>query len=481
MSAASLTGPPLRIFLLRIEGDAVRVRHARSAIQALGAQIEEFHSREALLSGMQEAISDGYPPSAVLVDESNAPYSRSSEMFPHIKHRIPVIGLAGQDSEIRERIKSALELRSPKTSLAKCPSTVLEPKVVSSDHLRSILDNAQEAILATDISGRVLSFNRAAEELFGKSSAEAMAMRVEDLAGHAWRSGARGALAQLRDLAHFNVELELRNATNSIVEASFSRVIDQRGDWNTISVIVRDVTERKRAEEALRQSERLATAGRMAATIAHELNNPLEGLKNLLFLLNRHPGLDPQAKSYVEMADREVDRMSFVTRQTLGFYRGSATPVSVDLCRLVDELLEFYRHKFEKLKMNIKRDYDACNKILAFPTELRQVISNLVMNAADATGPGGTITIRLHETPNWAEASGRGLRLIIADNGSGIPASVRPTLFRPFFTTKGEKGTGLGLWVSRGIIKKHGGRIGLRSSTTPGSSGTCFHIFLPYR
>jgi signal transduction histidine kinase len=278
--------------------------------------------------------------------------------------------------------------------------------------------------------------------------------------------------------AEFEVQYRLQasQAIGRWMEAR-GQVIASSGTPIRMSGIAMDITARKLSEDALRTSEKLAATGRLAATIAHEVNNPLAAVTNLLYLLRKHPALDSTAQEYVTTAEAELSRVTHITRQTLGFYRESSMAVETDPVQLVEEVFGIYSRQIEERGITIRRQYEFEGSIRAFPGELRQVVANLVCNAVEAAPPEGMI--RVHIFRDEASKHGPGLRLVIADNGAGIPQDIRPRIFEPFFTTKGERGTGLGLWVTRGIIEKHGGAIRFRSSTRAEAHGTCFSIYLP--
>ena len=238
------------------------------------------------------------------------------------------------------------------------------------------------------------------------------------------------------------------------------------------------IAERKRAEEALVRSEKLAAAGRLAATIAHEINNPLEVMTNIVYLLERSVS-DPAARKYVAMLDHQVSTISRIAVQTLKFHRESSRPAEFDLSALVAELLEFYAARAKTQGVTLTERGLANAGIFGFSSDTRQVISNLLLNAIEATPAGGRVTVKLSGIVGRRPPEAGGYRVTIGDNGTGIDPDHRSRIFEPFFTTKGERGTGLGLWVSLGIVSRIGGSIRMRSSRRPGRSGTCFSLFLP--
>jgi signal transduction histidine kinase len=248
-----------------------------------------------------------------------------------------------------------------------------------------------------------------------------------------------------------------------------------------VGAIVIDVSERKRSEDALRRTEKLAATGRLAASIAHEINNPLEAITNLLYLLRRFCELDSVALNYVTIAEAEVRRMSEITQQTLRFYRQSTLPARATMEELLDAVLDMYSPRLATLNVTVERHYEPSLDVFCFAGEIRQVISNLVSNAMEATAAGGRLIVRARRSRDWVHTQRDGVRITIADTGSGMTHEVRGRLFEAFFTTKGATGTGLGLWVSHEIILKHHGIIHLRSRSASegGASGTVFQLFFP--
>jgi signal transduction histidine kinase len=233
-----------------------------------------------------------------------------------------------------------------------------------------------------------------------------------------------------------------------------------------------------RAQAALLRSEKLAVTGRLAASIAHEINNPLEAVTNLLYLM-RGDIPKEQAKAYLADAEQELARVTEITTQTLRFYREPAQPTATDVSMVLDSVLRLYGSRLRAAGVAVKRELrSASATVLSTPGELRQVMANIIGNATDAMRQGGRLRIRISCHGRW-KTGHCCVRITIADNGIGIPAEVLPTIFEPFVTTKGETGTGLGLWVTSEIIKKNGWSIRVRSSQTAGRSGTAFSIVIP--
>jgi signal transduction histidine kinase len=253
-----------------------------------------------------------------------------------------------------------------------------------------------------------------------------------------------------------------------------------------VGVIVLDASDRKRSEDALRKTEKLAATGRLAASIAHEINNPLEAITNLLFLLHNFCELKDPALNYVVMAQHEARRISEITQQTLRFYRQSTLPARANMSELLDSVLSLYQGRLNTLSIKVERDYDSAMDLFCFAGEIRQVFANLVGNAIDATSAGGRLVIRARRSSNWKDPIEKGVRFAVADTGSGMEPEVVERVFEAFFTTKEVTGTGLGLWVSHEIIMKHKGLVRVRSRTISNGSeqqarpsGTIFMLFFP--
>jgi signal transduction histidine kinase len=238
------------------------------------------------------------------------------------------------------------------------------------------------------------------------------------------------------------------------------------------------LAERAKAEEALRTAEKLAVAGRLAASVAHEINNPLESVVNSLYLISLSSSLQ-ESKEYAQTGMNELARVSEIVTQTLRFYRQNSKPVVVKVNEIMDSALVLYRARLSSAQIVLEKDFRQCPPIFARAGELRQLIVNLLGNAVDAMSRGGTLKIRITNSREHRNGARAGIRFTIADTGSGIPPEIRKRLFEPFVSTKGDLGTGLGLWVSSGIVQKHGGAIRVRSNSLPPATGTVFSVFLP--
>jgi signal transduction histidine kinase len=235
---------------------------------------------------------------------------------------------------------------------------------------------------------------------------------------------------------------------------------------------------RRRAEEALRRSEKLAATGRLAASIAHEINNPLEAISNAIYLARSCP--PEEIPVYLKVADEELARVAQITKRTLGFYRETASAGAVKLSALLDDLLVLFARKLEAKNLSVKKQYRDELEIWGLEGELRQVFANQIANAIYAMPSNGCLTIKIRRSKSWSNGQYPGTAVSLIDNGSGISQEALPKIFDPFFTTKKNDGNGLGLWITHDIVTRHGGSIRARSNAGPGASGTIFTTFLPH-
>jgi signal transduction histidine kinase len=235
---------------------------------------------------------------------------------------------------------------------------------------------------------------------------------------------------------------------------------------------------RLRAEEALRRSEKHAATGRLAAAIAHEINNPLETISNAIYLARSSSPED--VSMYLKMADEELARVAQITKHTLGFYRETASPGIVKVSTLLDDILNLYIRKLQAKNISIRKEYRSELEVWGLEGELRQVFANQIANAIYAMPQNGCLTIRIRRSKSWSNGQRSGTAVSLIDTGSGISSELLDKIFDPFFTTKQDVGNGLGLWITNDIVARHSGSIRVKSTTRTGASGTIFTTFLPH-
>ncbi len=349
----------------------------------------------------------------------------------------------------------AREMRKSEEAAA----AVLEQKEWLDTTLRSIGD----AVLATDTSGRVVFLNEVAATLTGFSSSEARGRplshvfpifneitreQTEDPVAKVIRTGTVIGLANHTVLCR-------RDGTEVAIDDSAAPIRNARGDLIGVVLVFRDVTQQREVEAALRNAEKLSTAGRFAATIAHEINNPLEAAINSLFLLNHDSGLSSEGRGYLSLAEQELSRVAAVARQTLAFYKDNSSPTPVNIPELLDEILGVYGRRIETRKIHIVRNYREHSQFVGSVGEMRQVFANLILNSLDALQPNGVLTLNVSNQNDGQPL----VRVEVEDNGSGIRPDHLSKIFEPFFTTKKDVGTGLGLWAAKTLVEKHEGQL----------------------
>jgi PAS domain S-box-containing protein len=344
------------------------------------------------------------------------------------------------------------------------------------NRLAAIVDSSDDAIISKDLNGIVTSWNLGATQLFGYRAEEMVGKSILTIIPPELQGEEPAILASLRSgkkIDHHETVRIRKDGTRVAVSLTISPVRDSAGQVVGASKIARDISERLRMQEAMIQSEKLAATGRMAAAIAHEINNPLEAVTNLAYLLSTDPTLNDTARNYAERLLEEINRVSDVAKQSLGFFRDNKKPGSFDVCALLDNVVSLYRPLLDRRNLRLDRDYAGSCRVFGSSSEIRQVFANLLRNAIEAVEPGGVIQLRVRTTRTGMR------RILVADNGRGISPQTRSRLFQPFVTSKGTAGNGLGLWVSHGIVAKHGGRIEVRTCDIPGRSGTVFAVTLP--
>jgi signal transduction histidine kinase len=261
------------------------------------------------------------------------------------------------------------------------------------------------------------------------------------------------------------------------VSVTISPIRNGRGEIIGASKIARDISDRKKMEKILVQSEKLAATGRMAAAIAHEINNPLASVMNLIFLARQGHQTREAVQNYLATAESELERVSHIARQTLGYYRDTGSPTEVYLHDLMDNVLSVYRSKLLVHNIRVETKFNDLRKMRVRGGEIIQVFSNLVSNAIDSMPNGGVLSISISRT---MKLDGDSVQTIISDTGCGISREYLSKVFEPFFTTKGNLGTGIGLWVAKQLVERHGGQISISSTAATSESGTIVTIYLPF-
>ncbi len=392
---------------------------------------------------------------------------------------VPHFSLALSEPDL-ERVAAFLAISVFAGSMAR-QKTLAESRAERSvREMAAIVEYSEDAIFSTSPDGTILSWNCGAERLYGYSAQEAVGLPVSRLAPPERRGESQHNLEVLSRGGHiepYQTERVRSDGSRVPVLLTVSPLRNAKGEIVGASAIARDLSAQKQSEEAVRRSEKLATAGRLAASIAHEINNPLEAVVNLLYLARNDSS---NAEQYLTMAEQEIGRIARLAQQTLGFVRDSGSPGWLDPATILDEMLELYSRKLQDKRIRVTRRYRSSTQISAYSGELRQLLANLLVNAVDAMAEGGALQVRVATGRQWRDGR-EGIRIIVADNGSGIPRENQNRIFEPFYNTKKDDGTGLGLWVSRGIVEKHGGLIRVHSRAAGPKTGTVFSIFLPYR
>jgi PAS domain S-box-containing protein len=346
------------------------------------------------------------------------------------------------------------------------------------------LESIAEGVIACDTVGRVRFMNAVAQLLTGWTMEEALEQPLTEVF-RAVNEQTREPLDQPTESADAQgqaVTRELpalllaRDDREIVISRSAAPIRDAMGKTLGLVVVFRDITEARKSEQALIASEKVAVTGRLAASIAHEIHNPLDSVATLHYLLKSEQ--DPAKRDeYLTMAQQELSRILQISRAMLSLYRESQTPVEVKLPEVIDSVLLLHDRKLKDAEIQVERRYKSPGIIAAFPGEIRQIITNVIANAMEASGKDGGICVTIRRSS--LQDGEPGTVIEVEDTGSGVDPAIRKKLFQPFFTTKGEKGTGLGLWVSLGIVQKHGGTMEISNSLSRRMGGACVRIYLP--
>ena len=354
-----------------------------------------------------------------------------------------------------------------------------DPDLHARFQLAAIVDSCDEPIVSKDLNGIVRSWNAAAHKLFGFSQEEMIGQSILRIIPPELHHEEDEILRRLRAgerIDHYETLRRKKNGETLEVSVTISPIKDGSGRVIGASKIARDISDRRRIERLLIQTEKLAATGRMAATIAHEINNPLEALMNLIYLARQDCPEESEAHRYLLTAEGELERLSHIARQTLGYYRDAGTPEEVYLHELIENVLTVYHSRLINRGIAVETRFNDPRKIVVSKGEMIQVFSNLIANAIDAMSPGGTLRVLIDELSG---PTGEGLQAIVQDDGTGIRQENIARIFEPFFTTKGALGTGIGLWVAKELIEQRGGHIEVVTDVDTGKSGTSMKVFIP--
>jgi PAS domain S-box-containing protein len=343
-------------------------------------------------------------------------------------------------------------------------------------------EHAATGFAVTDVHGNVVDANQALARIVDRTPAEVGGLNLFELTHPEDRARHRSLLDQLltSQIPGFVIEKRYlrRDGTAVWVRNSVSLVNDDQQQSSHLISICEDLSHHKRAEQALEKQEQMAAIGRLTSSIIHEINNPLEAVLNLIFLAQRASDLN-NAMPFLKTAEEELGRASEITAQGLQFHRQPTYPTSANVIQIVQSVLALFKEKFRTARVIVDLQTQDAPELLCFAGELRQVFVNLVGNAVESIENGGQITIRVRPGTDWATGN-RGVRITIADTGSGISVETRKHMYDAFYTTKGSGGSGLGLWVTARIVRKHRGHIHVRNRRGSQLGGTAFTLIFPY-
>jgi len=349
--------------------------------------------------------------------------------------------------------------------------------------ISDIFEHAAIGLAITDVTGNVVGVNKAFAKIVDRSPAE-----IHDANLFRWthpedQSRHDELLKQLlaREIPGFVIEKRYMRADGGVVwvRNSVSLMSDEQSPPGRLVSICEDISDRKRAEGVLERQEQMASIGQLTSSILHEINNPLEAVGNLIFLARQAASLF-EAAGYLEQAEEELGHASQITSQGLQFHRQSSAATSTNVADLLCSVLALLKGRLKEARVHVALATDDAPELMCFPGEIRQVFVNLISNAIDSMAADGQLKIRVRPSTDW-RTSEHGVRVTIADTGEGMSQETQKHIYQAFFTTKGAQGSGLGLWVTSNIVKKHQGCIHVRSKRASTAGGTVFSLIFPYR
>jgi PAS domain S-box-containing protein len=388
------------------------------------------------------------------------------------------IGPAGSPIRVLGCISPILDERGVVIGILRLEHKIAPEIAEIHSRLAAIVESSNDAIVSKNLDGIVTSWNEAACRLFGHSAEEMVGQSVLKIIPQDLHSEEAEILRKIRSgerIEHYETRRLRKDGETIEVSLTISPIRDSDGKIIGSSKIARGISERKRMERLLIQSEKLAATGRMAATIAHEINNPLDSVMNLVYLARTMLPGSTKALPYLFAAEKELERVAHIARQTLGYYRDPGPPSLIHLDQLFEEVLSVYRSKLLAGNVVVDCAFAHHGPIRASKDELMQIFSNLIINAVDAMPEGGVLNIQTRTSGS------EGVEVLVLDKGVGISPENLDRVFEPFFTTKAHRGTGIGLWVARQLLEKRGGSIHLQSNTEFPLNGTTVSVFLPFQ
>lgn len=482
--------------IVEYSGDAIATKNLDGIIQTWNGGAEKLfgYKREEIVG---KSITVLIPPDRL--DEEAAILQRIRQGQPserlqtirvtrdgrHIHVSVGVSPIKDADGKIIGASKVVHDI----TELAAAREALVREKellAAQKEWLRTTLTSIGDAVIATDPDGLITLMNPVAEELTEWKSEEAIGKPLSEvfrIVNQETRKSVENPVDKVRRLNNVvglanHTVLISKGGQDFAIDDSAAPIRDSSGKITGIVLIFRDVTQQRALEVALNQNERLALAGRLSASIAHEIHNPLDTVGNALFLLEQQLGTEPRARQLIETAQQEVQQVVEISKNMLSLHRESRAPSRVKLSELLEGVVALVKETIAKDRRKIELMTGFKGEVEAVPSELRQVFTNVIKNAVEATADGGNI--RIHSEA--AQQSGQnGVMVRVVDDGVGIPEQFQSRLFSPFVSTKEDNGTGLGLWVSRSIMEKHGGSIRLSSNGEPDTRGTTVSIFVPFK
>ena len=497
MPALDLDTRPLRILLVEDNADDAFLLERHLRRNGFTPEMTRVETEGEMLRALNQQPS----PDVVLADYNLPNFSGPAalSMLKSSGLDMPFImmsGVVSEETAVESMRAGAQDYVSKQNLTRLTPALERELREASARRLRRAAEQALResearfhrlveamplSLIISAASGRIVYANSAAERLLGYTSGESQSEWVPLDAICPSLRETYGALTD-QEVAIEPFETICTTRGGQTVEVLIGvAVLNPEVDPadQQFAAFVADLTLQKKGEEMLRRTEKLAVAGRLAASIAHEINNPLEAITNCLYLVSTTE-LPADAREYIELAQKELERVTQITVQTLRFYRRSTRPTQTNVHELIETVIALFESRLNTLQITVTRSFRAQPTILAHDGEIRQVIVNLVGNAIDALASGGRLVIRTTAAHDWR--TGRvGIRITVADDGTGMDEDTLSRIFEPFFSTKGITGAGLGLWVSREIIEKHQGSLRACSrKALPGrKGGTVFALFIP--